>query len=94
MESQLGFRWQVPLDHHVFIPFDRKKYRIALERITFTENGYAEGLHHVCIFPPLKDCVLWLNATRIDSMVSIVLPTSQGDDKMFKWIFIYEPHNR
>ena len=74
-----SFRWQVPLDTNLFIPFERTVYKIGIEMIVIKDHKTLTGLHHVCIEPAPIDSLLWLaNQRTLNSICSLVID-GQGD---------------
>ncbi len=91
MASQ-SFKWQVPLYTHVPIPFPPKQYHIGLEMITLTENIHPDGgIHHICMFPPVKGTELWISTPRrnynLNTVASFITPALKKRDKIFSYEF-------
>ncbi len=89
MASQ-SFKWQVPLYTHVPIPFPPKQYHIGLEMITLTENIHPDGgIHHICMFPPVKGTELWISTQRrnynLNTVASFITPPLKKRDKVFSY---------
>ncbi len=69
-----GFRWQVPLDTGIYIPFERGDYKIAIEMVVIMDHAGPTGLYHICVDPTPRDSILWLaNDKALHSICSLVV---------------------